>query len=80
MKFIPLILSNLGRKKLRTLLTALSIVVAFVLFGYLAAIEHAFNAGVDVAGADRLIVRHKVSLTQLLPQSYQIEGNGVASK
>src|SRR5438477_4929407 len=71
MKFLPLIWANLRRKKLRTLLTLLSILVAFLLFGYLCAIKQALNAGVSVAGADRLVVRHKVSLIQSLPESYK---------
>jgi len=71
MKYFYLIFSSLKRKKLRTMLTILSIMVAFILFGYLTAIRQAFDAGVEVAGADRLIVRHKVSLIQLLPQSYE---------
>ncbi len=71
MKFLPLVWSNLKRKKLRTTLTLLSIVVAFVLFGYLAAIRVGFSAGVEMAGIDRLIVRHRVSITELLPLSYQ---------
>jgi putative ABC transport system permease protein len=71
MKYLHLVWSNLKRKKLRTLLTVLSILVAFVLFGYLAAIKRAFNQGVDVAGLDRLIVRHKVSIIQFLPESYK---------
>jgi len=86
MKYLYLIFSNLKRKKLRTGLTLLSIMVAFLLFGYLAAIRQAFDAGVEVAGADRLIVRHKVSIIQLLPESYearieQVDGvdNAVAS-
>ncbi len=71
MKYLYLLFSSLKRKKLRTSLTILSIMVAFLLFGYLSAIRQAFDAGIDVAGADRLIVRHKVSLIQLLPQSYE---------
>jgi putative ABC transport system permease protein len=71
MKFLALVFSNLKRKKLRTSLTLLSIFVAFLLFGFLSAIKAAFLAGVDIAGADRLIVRHKVSLIQPLPQSYE---------
>lgn len=71
MKYFYLIFSSLKRKKLRTGLTILSIMVAFILFGYLTAIRQAFDAGVEVAGADRLIVRHKVSIIQLLPQSYE---------
>lgn len=70
MKFLPLIWSNLRRKKLRTFLTLLSIVVAFILFGYLAAIRVGLSSGVEVAGADRLFVRHRVSIAQLLPASY----------
>ena len=71
MKYFYLIFSSLKRKKVRTGLTILSITVAFILFGYLTAIRQAFDAGVEVAGADRLIVRHKVSIIQLLPQSYE---------
>src|SRR5210317_1105683 len=71
MKYLYLLFSSLKRKKLRTGLTMLSIMVAFVLFGYLSAIRQAFDAGIEVAGADRLIVRHKVSIIQLLPQSYE---------
>ncbi|MBI2514271.1 MAG: ABC transporter permease [Opitutae bacterium] len=71
MKFLHLIWGNLLRKKLRTSLTLLSIVVAFVLFGFLCAIKQALVGGVELAGADRLIVRHKVSIIQLLPENYQ---------
>lgn len=79
MKYLYLVWSNLMRKKLRTLLTLLSILVAFLLFGYLGAIRQGFSQGIDVAGLDRLIVRHKVSIIQLLPEAYesrieQIEG------
>ncbi len=70
MRFLGLVFANLKRKKLRSVLTALSIMVAFILFGFLAAVRVAFNQGVDVAGLDRLVVRHKVSIIQLLPESY----------
>ena len=71
MKFAHLVWGNLMRKKLRTALTLLTIVVAFVLFGMLCAIKQALVGGVELAGADRLIVRHKVSIIQLLPVSYK---------
>ncbi len=71
MKFLPLVWRNLGRRKTRTVFTLLSIVVAFVLFGYLSAIDAAFSFGVEIVGADRLITIHKVSLIQLLPFRYQ---------
>jgi putative ABC transport system permease protein len=70
MKFLGLVWSNLKRKKLRTALTILSILVAFLLFGFLCAIKEAFTAGVTLAGKDRLVVRHKVSIIQSLPVSY----------
>ena len=82
MKFLALVFSNLKRKKLRTFLTILSILVAFVLYGLLCTIKEAFTAGVTMAGADRLVVRHKVSLIMTLPVTYgtRMEGiPGVAS-
>lgn len=71
MKYLSLIFANLRRKKLRTVLTILSIIVAFLLFGYLSAIKTAFVAGVEVAGADRLITRNKVSLINLVPLAHK---------
>ena len=73
MKYLHLVYSNLKRKKIRTFLTFMSVLVAFVLFGYLSAIEAALEIGVTVAGADRLVVRHKVSLIQPLPESYEAQ-------
>jgi putative ABC transport system permease protein len=77
MKYLPLILAGLGRKKLRTFLTLLSVLVAFLLYGYLSAIRAAFNAGVSVAGADRVVTRHKVSIVELLPVSYKARIQGL---
>ncbi|HSU53460.1 MAG TPA: FtsX-like permease family protein [Candidatus Dormibacteraeota bacterium] len=71
MRFFALVWSSLKRKKSRTILTLLSIFVAFVLYGLLCTIREAFTAGVTMAGADRLIVRHKVSLIMSLPVSYK---------
>jgi putative ABC transport system permease protein len=71
MKFFPLIWSNLKRKKLRTILTILSIVVAFILFGILCSVKQALTGGVTMEGASRIIVQHKVSIIQLLPYSYK---------
>lgn len=73
MRFLPLVWSNLGRRKVRTLFTSLSIFVAFVLFGLLMAIRGAFSYGADVAGADRLMMFHKVSFSQPLPMAHRTE-------
>ena len=71
MKFLPLVWRSLMRRKLRTLFTALSILVAFVLFGALMSLKAAFSMGVDLAGQDRLVMIQKVSFIQPLPVSYQ---------
>ena len=73
MKFLHLIWSNLQRKKLRSLLTLLSILVAFLLFGYLSAINQALAGGATLAGQNRLWVRHKVSIIQSLPEFYKAQ-------
>jgi putative ABC transport system permease protein len=70
-KFLPLLLANLLRKKVRTILTIGSFVVALFLFGLLVTIRGAFNQGIEAAGADRLVVMSKVSLIQPLPIAYR---------
>ncbi|HEX6163307.1 MAG TPA: FtsX-like permease family protein [Vicinamibacterales bacterium] len=71
MKFLPLLWSSLWRKKIRTIFTLLSVFVAFLLFGLLMTIRGAFSFGVDIAGLDRLVIIHKVSLIMPLPVSYK---------
>jgi putative ABC transport system permease protein len=70
MKFLPLVWKNLWRRKVRTTFTLACIVIAFLLFGMLMTIRAAFSFGVELAGLDRLILIHKVSLIQPLPESY----------
>ena len=70
MKYLPLLWKSLWRKKLRTLFTLASVFVAFLLFGLLMTIRAAFSFGVDIAGLDRLVLIHKVSLIMPLPVSY----------
>src|SRR5213075_943451 len=41
-----------------------------VLYALLCTIKEALTGGVAMAGADRLVVRHKVSLLIILPVSY----------
>lgn len=70
MKYAYLVWKNLWRRKTRTILTLLSVLIAFMLFGLLSALQYAFSMGADVANADRLVVIHRVSLIQSLPISY----------
>ncbi|HPC83087.1 MAG TPA: ABC transporter permease [Thermoanaerobaculaceae bacterium] len=71
MKFLPLVWANLARKKVRTTLTIGSFLIAMTLYGVLAAVHAAFYQGIDVAGADRLVIINRTSLTQPLPVSYR---------
>ena len=70
LRWLPLLRSGFGRHRLRLAFTIASIVVAFLLFGLLWAVRHALTAGVEVAGADRLIATHKTSIIQGLPRAY----------
>lgn len=70
MYYLQFLLSNLGRKKMRTLLTVLSIMIAFLLFGLLRSLAAAFDQGADIAGEDRLVTINKITLIQPLPAAY----------
>lgn len=71
MRYFGLVWKNVWRKKIRTTLTALSVLVAFLLFALLTAVSYAFRAGADAADAERLVVIHKISLINPLPISYE---------
>jgi len=59
------------RRKVRTICTALSIFVAFLLFGALLSIRAGFARGVDLTGADRLVVSQKNAFNQPMPLGYR---------
>jgi len=68
MKYLPLVWATLWRRKVRTIFTLLSIVVAFLLFGMLETVDYAFahpDGGAN--GADQLITVNKYSITLSLP-------------
>ncbi len=79
MKYFSLIWAQLFRSRTRTLLTLLSVVAAFLLFGMLDSVRVAFTSGGNVEGANRLITASRLSITQSLPirlesQIRQVEG------
>ena len=80
MKYFSLIWAQLFRSRTRTLFTLLSVVTAFLLFGMLDSVRVAFASGGNtVAGANRLVVGSRLSITQTIPirlesQIRQIEG------
>lgn len=71
MKYLHLVWAGLFRRKVRTLLVLLSIVVAFVLYGPLETMRGTFaNYGQSAAGHDRLITMSKLRPgAPVLPQS-----------
>jgi putative ABC transport system permease protein len=69
-RYLPLLWAGLFRKKTRTILTLLSIVVAFALFGLLQAVEVAFESGADTADAKRLLTTARYSIIEPLPMAY----------
>ena len=63
------VVANLFRKRTRTILTLLSVVMAFLLFGLLQSVNSIFSSGANFVGATRLFVQARVSFTQALPIS-----------
>jgi len=74
MKYLHLIWAALFRRKTRTVLTLVSIIAAFLLFGLLDAVRTSFaQAGQSANGASRLQTGSKLSFIQTLPQSLQAQ-------
>ena len=70
MKYFRLIWAGLWRKKVRTILTMLSIVFAFLLFGLVQGVNQGFNQAVQRLDVDRLYVTPRDSQADPLPISY----------
>ena len=68
---LKLVLVNLFRNKLRTILTLLSVFVALFLFSSLGAILDTLQAASDAGSRERLATRHAIALTNFLPYSYK---------
>jgi putative ABC transport system permease protein len=58
------------RRKMRTIFTLLSVFIAFMLFAVLGAVNQAFTGGVQLAGADRLVVMNRIGLINSMPINY----------
>lgn len=79
MSALGLMWSNLHRRPVRTYLTLLSVLVAFLLFTTLRTLAAWFEGGAaeDISGVDRLVVTAKYSIIDLLPISFQGQILGV---
>jgi putative ABC transport system permease protein len=69
LKYFMLIWAGLWRKKTRTILTMLSIVVAFLLFGLLQGINQGIKAGLGDTGNNRLWTTSRMSAVGSMPAS-----------
>ena len=70
MKYSVLVWAGLWRKKARTILTMLSVVVAFLLFGLLQGINQGMNHVFQSLNVDRLYVQSRISMSDGLPLAY----------
>ncbi len=72
LRYLPLVLKNTLRNRRRSLLTILSIAASFCLLGVLLAMYNVLFLSDPTPGqAMRLITRHRVSLTLVMPASYK---------
>ena len=72
MKYLHLVWASLFRRKTRTILTLVSIIAAFLLFGLLDAVRTSFDqAGQSANGARRLQTGARLSFIQPLPASLE---------
>lgn len=73
LRLMPLIVRNVLRNRRRTLLTLASAAVSLALLSLLIALYQGFFYGEDRSPSEalRIICRHRVSLTQMLPASHQ---------
>ncbi len=67
MNIASLVRQGMTRSKVQFVLTAISIFIAFCLFGLLSAFRYAFEAGIDLSEASRLITMSRATLNQALP-------------
>jgi len=70
MKFLPLVLANLRRHKLRTLLTLASVALALFLFASLRTVVTTLAAAAQFGSARRLVTQNATGIVFPLPLSY----------
>jgi putative ABC transport system permease protein len=76
MKYFTLIWAGLWRKPLRTILTALCVSLAFLLFGVLHGVTATFDDAIDLMDDSRIRTTSRVNLLEAMPMSHlaRIEG------
>lgn len=84
MRYARLVLANIGRNKSRTILTVLSVAVAFFLFASLRSVLTALEAASEVGSESRLVTSAASGITFPLPEAHTqriraVEGVGSVS-
>ena len=78
MKFLRLIIKNLGRNKRRTVLTVLSVAVSVFLLATMQAVIAALSGVSELTGGEyRVIVRRNTSIADTMPEAYRQKIEGV---
>lgn len=70
MSDFSLMMANLFRAKLRTTLMIVAILIAFLIFGFLAGIQNGFDSLGGSGGENRLVTINKINFTQPMPIAY----------
>ena len=70
MKYLPLIWAGLWRKRVRTVLTMLSVTVAFVLFGVMHGVTGGIEQIINTMSDSRLRIQSRVNITEPLPLAH----------
>jgi putative ABC transport system permease protein len=78
MKYLPLLWSGLWRKPIRTVLTILSIAVAFLLFGVLQGVITGFEGARAKLSDTRLRVTNRANIIEGIPIAYKSQIDRVA--
>jgi putative ABC transport system permease protein len=68
---LKLILRNVFRHRLRSILTLFGVAIAMLAFGILRTLVGAWYIGVESSSANRLVIRNKISLIYPLPLAYK---------
>ncbi len=71
MKYLPLLWAGLWRKPIRTVLTMLSIAVAFLLFGVLHGVIAGFDGALAKLSDTRLRVTNRANIFEAMPIAYK---------
>ena len=78
MKYLPLLWSGLWRKPTRTVLTVLSIAVAFLLFGVLQGVITGFEGARAKLSDTRLRVTNRANIIEGIPIAYKSQIDRIA--